>query len=162
MHISHSPEMDKVLELIRTIRIALLTTVTSDGRFHTRPLQTLAVDPSGELWFFTDWNSPKVSELRQDTSVCLGYADSRRKTYLAVNGTARVLRDTQRAAQLWQADQRAYYPCGPKDPRLAILRIKIEQAEYWLAPGLISYLMAAARSTLTGTPAGVLGENVKI
>jgi general stress protein 26 len=162
MHMSHSPQMDKALGLIRTIRIGLLTTVSSDGHFHTRPLQTLAVDPSGQLWFFTDRNSPKVSELRQDTRVCLGYADPRRKTYLAVSGTARVLRDTQRAEQLWQADQRAYYPCGPKDPRLALLRVKIEQAEYWVAPGLVSYLMAAARSTLTGTPAAVLGENVKI
>jgi general stress protein 26 len=163
MQRSHTAEvLDKPLKLIRSIRIALLTSVTPDGHFHTRPLQTLGIDPSGVLWFFTDWNSPKVSELQLDTRVCLGYADTRRKSYLAVSGTARVFRDIQRAEELWHADQRAYYPCGPRDQRLAILRVKIEQAEYWLAPGLVSYLMAAARAALTGTPAGILGENVKI
>jgi general stress protein 26 len=163
MQISHSTEaLDKALTLIRSIRIALLTTVTADGHFHTRPLQTLEADPNGLLWFFTDWNSAKVSELQLDTRVCLGYADSRRRSYLAVSGTARVFRDTQRAEELWHTDQRAYYPCGPRDSRLAILRIKIEQAEYWLAPGLVSYLVAAARASLSGTPAGILGENVKI
>lgn len=163
MHISHSPEaMEKALELIRRIRIALLTTVSHDGHFHTRPVQTLQIDPRGELWFFTGWNSPKVGELRRDTRVCLGYADTRRKSYLAVSGTAKVLRDTHKAEELWQPDQRAYYPQGPRDPGLGILHIKIEQAEYWLAPGLVSYLMAAARSTITGTPADILGENVKI
>jgi general stress protein 26 len=73
-----------------------------------------------------------------------------------------VVRDPRRARQLWTAGQRAYYPFGPKDPRLAILRVTIERAEYWRAPGRMSYVLAAARAMLTGTPAGVLGENVKI
>jgi general stress protein 26 len=163
MQILHTCEaLNKALDLIRSIRAALLTTVSRDGHFHTRPVQTVAVDASGVLWFFTDWSSPKVGELRCDTQVCLGYADTRRKRYLAVSGTASLLRDTRRAEELWKPEQRAYYPCGPRDQRLAILRVQIEQAEYWLAPGLVSYLMAAAKATLTGEPAAVLGENVKI
>jgi hypothetical protein len=40
--------------------------------------------------------------------------------------------------------------------------VPLERAEYWIAPGRISYLLAAARAVLTGTPARVLGENRKI
>jgi hypothetical protein len=65
----------KLSELIRHIRIALLTTVDGEGRFHSRPVETLAVEGGQVLWFFTDKDSPKAEELRQDTRVSLGYAD---------------------------------------------------------------------------------------
>jgi general stress protein 26 len=57
----------KLTELIRAIRIALLTTVDRDGHFHTRPVETMRVD-EGEttLWFFTDWSSPKVDDIHHD------------------------------------------------------------------------------------------------
>jgi general stress protein 26 len=65
----------KVGELIRAIRVAFLTTVDHDGRFHAGPVQTLQVDADETLWFFTDWSSPKVDELHRDVRVSLGYAD---------------------------------------------------------------------------------------
>lgn len=48
------------------------------------------------------------------------------------------------------------------DERLALLRVDIERAEYWIAPGRLSYLVAAAKAAVTGTPVGVVGENRKI
>jgi general stress protein 26 len=151
----------KTLELIGRIRIGLLTTVSQDGQIHTRPLETLEVDPAGKLWFFTGWQSPKVNELRQDLRVCVGYADPRRKTYVAVSGRGHVLRDTRKAQKLWTAGQRPYYSRGAKDPRLALLRVDIEHSEYWIAPGWTSQILASARAVLTGTPAQVLGKNFK-
>ena len=55
-----------------------------------------------------------------------------------------------------------YYPDGPEDHRLALLRVHIERAEYWIAPGRTSYLLAAARAAMTGVPLGVIGENRKL
>jgi general stress protein 26 len=161
-HRSVPGDLAKLLELIRDIRIALLTTVDRDGRFHTRPVQTLQMEDDGTLWFFTDWSSPKVEELYHDVRVSLGYADPTKSAYVAVSGSGSLLRDIQKAKQLWSIEQRAYYPEGPEDERLALLRVVIERAEYWIAPGRISYLIAAARAAVTGTPAGVIGENRKI
>jgi general stress protein 26 len=78
---------------------------------------------------------------------------------VAVNGSARVLRDPDKARQLWNVEQLAYYPDGPEDMRLALLRVQMERIEYWLAPGHGAHLMAAARAALTGRPAGIVGEN---
>jgi general stress protein 26 len=63
---------------------------------------------------------------------------------------------------LWSFEQRAYYRGGPEDERLALLRIVIERAEYWIAPGRPSYMVAALKAAVTGTPAGIIGENRKI
>jgi general stress protein 26 len=152
----------KLGELIRGIGVALLTTVERDGRFHTRPVQTLRLEADRTLWFFTDWSSPKAAELDQDERVSLGYADPSKRVYIAVSGSGRLLRDTEKAKELWSIEQRAYYPIGPKDERLALLRVTIERAEYWIAPGRASYLLAAAAAAVTGTPAAVIGENQKI
>jgi general stress protein 26 len=161
---SHSDPGDlaKLGELIRDIRVALLTTVDRDGRFHTRPVQTLQVEADGTLWFFTDWSSPKADELHHDVRLSLGYADTAKNIYVALSGSGSLFRDPQKAQQLWSIEQRAYYPDGPEDRRLAVLRVLIERAEYWIAPGRTSYLVAAATAALTGTPAGVVGENRRI
>jgi general stress protein 26 len=152
----------KIGEMIQEIRVAFLTTVDHDGRFHARPVLTLQVDADETLWFFTDWTSPKVDELRHDVRVSLGYADPAKNMYLAISGTASLLRDPQKARELWSVEQRAYYPRGPDDERLALLHVRIDRAEYWIAPGRVSYLVAAAKATLTGIPAGVIGENRKV
>src|ERR1700730_15966902 len=161
---SHSDPGDwlKLGELIRNIRVALLTTIDHDGRFHTRPVQTLQVDADRTLWFFTDWSSPKVDELHHDVRVSLGYADPTNNVYVAVSGSGSLFRDIQKAKQLWSIEQRAYYPDGPEDKRLALLRVLIERAEYWTAPGRTSYLLCAMKAAVTGTPANVIGENRKI
>jgi general stress protein 26 len=151
----------KVFELIRAIRVGLLTSVDADGRFHTRPLQTMEVGADRTLWFFTAWSSPKVRELHQDVRVSVAYADPARHAYVAIAGAGTVVRDPLKAKGLWSIEQRAYYPDGPTDARLALLRVDIEQAEYWLAPGPMSYLVAAAKAAASGTPAGIIGENRK-
>jgi general stress protein 26 len=152
----------KLGKLIRDIRVALLTSVDLDGQFHTRPVQTLQLEGHETLWFFTDWSSPKVHEMHRDVRVALGYADPRQHAYVAVSGRSTLLRDPQKAKKIWSIEQRAYYPDGPEDRRLALLRVSIERAEYWIAPGPVSYLLAAAKAAITGIPAAVIGENQKL
>ena len=152
----------KLAELIRDIRIALLTTVDAGGRFHTRPVETLGFERNELLWFFTDRRSPKADELRHDVRVSLGYADPSKHAYATVSGTATLIQDAEKARELWTVEQRAYYPDGPRDPRLGLLRVQIERAEYWIAPGRISYLLAAGRAALTGVPAAMIGQNRKM
>jgi general stress protein 26 len=159
---SKAGDLAELIRLIRNIRIALLTTVGREGSFHTRPVQTLKAEDDGTLWFFTDWQSPKVAELHDDLRVSLGYADPAKNVYIALSGEASLLRDPQKAKELWSIEQRAYYPKGPDDERLALLRVTLLHAEYWIAPGRTSYVFAAVRAAITGTPARIIGEDHKV
>src|ERR1022692_993219 len=159
---SMTGDLAELTRIIRDIRIALLTTVGREGQFHTRPVQTLKVEADATLWFFTDWTSPKVTELHHDVRVSLGYADLAKNVYVALSGEGSLVRDPQKAKELWSIEQRAYYPKGPDDERLAPLRVPILHAEYWIAPGRTSYIIAAARAGVTGIPAGVIGEDHKV
>jgi general stress protein 26 len=125
-------------------------------------VQTLQLEGEDTLWYFTDWSSPKVQEMQSDVRVALCYADPHRQAYVAVSGSSTLLRDPKKAKEIWSIEQRAYYPDGPEDHRLALLRVRIEHAEYWIAPGRTSYLLAAAKAVMTGIPMGVIGENRKL
>jgi general stress protein 26 len=155
-------DLTTVIRLIREIETALCTSVNPDGSLHTRPVQTLEARDEGIVSFFTDWHSAKVAEFEQDGRVALSYADREKRTYVAIGGRARLFRDASHAERIWSLEQRAYYPDGPTDPRLAILQVTIERAEYWIASHAISYLVAAARAAVTGKPANIIGEHVKI
>jgi general stress protein 26 len=159
---SSQGQLTTVLDLIRHIRIGLLTTFDRDGALHSRPVQTLRIDEDGTLWFFTDLHSGKADELRADMRLSLGYADTAANCYAVVSGVGTVRQDSHKARELWQVEQLAFYPEGPGDERLGLLRVDIDRAEYWMAPGRASYVYAALKARATGTPAGVIGANQKL
>jgi general stress protein 26 len=161
MDANHKADFKKLGELIKDVQIAMLTTFDLEGRLHTRPVETLQYEPGGNLWFFTDYHSPKVNELQHDMRVSVGYAHPSKNIYVAVTGTACALRDSKKARELWTPSQRAWYPDGVEDERLAVLRVSIERAEYWITPGRVSYVVAALKALVTGRPASV-GEDRKL
>jgi general stress protein 26 len=155
-------EFGRILRMIRDMKIALLTTVDREGHFHARPVQTLGIERDRSLWFFTDVRSEKAFELARDVRLGLGYADPQTRRYVAVAGTGRMLRDTDKARELWTVEQRAYYPEGPEDEHLVLLRVRIERAEYWVSGGRTAHLLAALRARITGIPAAIVGRNSRI
>ncbi|HEY2686141.1 MAG TPA: pyridoxamine 5'-phosphate oxidase family protein [Steroidobacteraceae bacterium] len=161
---SSSPgEFAQLCDIVRTVEVALLTTYQRRGGPHTRPIQTLAVDEAERvLWFFTDRNSPKACEVSIDRHVTLGYSKPSKGLFAVVYGVARMLHDPAQARRLWRLEQRAYYPNGPADSHLGLLRVHIEHAEYWITPGRLSHWVAAARAAVTGNPARIIGQNCKV
>ena len=161
---AHRPdtEFGKVATVIRKIEIALLTTVDRQGQLHTRPLQTLEVSDDRILWFFTDSRSEKVFELARDVRLSLGYADVAKRTFVTLSGTGRLVHDPNKARELWSSEQRAFYPAGPNDRHLALLRVEVKRAEYWLSPGRSARLLAALKARLTGRSIGIVGKNSKV
>lgn len=126
----------KLAELIGKIRIAMLTTLTEEGAFRSRPITTHGARFDGDLWFLTRVDSSKVEEVRQRRRVGLTYAKPNENIYVSLSGTAQVLVDKRKAEELWDPSYHAWFPGGPSDPDLALIRVTVELAEYWAAPAL--------------------------
>lgn len=154
-------DLEKLGELIKSVRIAMLTTVEGNGTLHTRPLATLQYENDGELWFFTKIDSAKVQEIEEDMHVSVAYADTDNNVYVAVAGTADIVRDRAKAEELWTPMAKAWFPQGLEDPELALLRVRAERAEYWDSPGRAAYLLGVAKASLTGKQTN-MGENRKL
>lgn len=154
-------DLEKLGELIKSVRIAMLTTVEGNGTLHTRPLATLQYENDGELWFFTKIDSAKVQEIEEDMHVSVAYADTDNNVYVAVAGTADIVRDRAKAEELWTPMAKAWFPQGLEDPELVLLRVRAERAEYWDSPGRAAYLLGVAKASLTGKQTN-MGENRKL
>jgi general stress protein 26 len=145
--------MKKLGELIRGIRVAMLTTIDEQGHLHSRPMATQDTDFDGTLWFFTRAHSPKVGEIDREHRVNVAYADAHTQHYVSVSGTARLVRDPARNKELWSPILKAWFPDGLDDPTLALLRVDVERAEYWDSPSsAVVKLVGFVKALATGTP----------
>lgn len=128
-------DLRKLAELVEGIEIAMLTTRAADGSLVSRPLQTLKLDASGELVFFTANDSGKIAELTDEPEVNLAYADPEKQRYVSVRGRARIDRDRATIDELWSFAQKVFFPGGKDDPQLVVLRVRVRDAAWWEAEG---------------------------
>src|SRR5687767_9313458 len=88
-----SHDVSKLVEKIKDIRIAMMTTIENGNELHSRPMYTQEPEADGTLWFFTERDSQKVDEVAQDRHINLGYSNPDDNLYMAITGTAQVVTD---------------------------------------------------------------------
>lgn len=144
-------DLNKLIEKIKDVRIAMLTTFDEAHALHSRPMATIKPEADGSLLFLTDKESAKVYEVKKDNQVNLSYANPSDNVYVSVSGHASAYRDEAKIAELWSEDMRAWFPKGKEDPSIMILKIAIDKAEYWDSPsGVLSRAYGYARAVITG------------
>ncbi len=158
----HDNPTEKLGELIKDIKFAMLTTVDDDGSLRSRPMATQNKTFDGELWFFTHASSPKVHEIEHEHHVNISYAHPSDQTYVSVSGKARLVRDAKKNEELWTAPMKAWFPKGPEDPETALLSVTVDKAEYWdSASSAVVHMIGFVKAVVTGKPYHA-GENKKI
>jgi general stress protein 26 len=155
-------QFSKLSELIKDIRIAMLTTIDDDGSLRSRPMVTPQQEFEGTLCFFVGVDAPMVEESQHHNQVNVSFADPERQQYVSISGTATLVRDRQRMQEIWSPWVRPWFPRGLDDPNLALLQVGVEKAEYWDVPSsTMVQLYGVVKATLTGQPPRQ-GENTKL
>ena len=131
---SHDETLATIQDLIKDIRIAMLSTAGQDGRIYSRPMATQQSRFQGELWFLTRQDSGKVDEIRHDAHVNVTYSDSKNASFVSLTGRAEISKDRAKIHELWNPLYKAWFPNGEEDPEIAALKVTVEAAEYWDAP----------------------------
>jgi general stress protein 26 len=141
----------KLFELIKDVKIAMMTTVDSDGTLNSRPMWNNDADENGDLWFFTKLHSPKTSEISKDNQVNLAYSDPSSQTYVSVAGKAEIVRDQAKIDEKWNESLKTWFPNGKNDPEVALIRVHPEKGEYWDSPNsTMLHLYGYVKASLTG------------
>lgn len=125
---------EKLVELIKGVGIAMLTTRHGDGSMHSRPMATIEAEFDGHLFFFTDRQAELVNDIEATPDVNVSYADESKQNYVSVTGKASVSQDRARIKELWTEGARVWYPKGAEDPDLTLITVEVNHAEYWDAP----------------------------
>ena len=116
---------------INEVKTAMLTTYNAGKGFSSRPMGTADVDAEGNIWFFTNENSEKASEISVENTISLTYSDPKNHTYLSIIGEAELVDDKAKMKALWNPFVQAFFPAGLDDPKLTLLKITPTDAEYW-------------------------------
>ena len=152
----------KVIELIKEVDYAMFgTREGGTGSMHSRPMAFRCEDFDGNLWFFTKKDSRKVRDLSANPETLLCFADPKSQNYVSVTGKTDVVADRAKVKELWVEIYRAWFPNGPDDPNIVLLRVDIEHAEYWDTPSsLMVHAYGYIKAITTGKPAkpGEVGE----
>lgn len=155
--------LEKLIDKIKDVDIAMMTTLCADGSLRSRPMKTQQSKPDGTLWFFTGYDSAKSDEiLKNDAHVNLSYAAPSDNLYVSVSGRANVLKDRAKIEELWSPFMKAWFPEGKDDPNVGLIKVTIDKAEYWDSPNsVVVQLYGMAKAAITGERPDP-GENKKI
>ena len=138
---------DEVIEMLRSFRAAMVTTVDEDDKLVSRPMAPMHVDDDGTLWFFTELDSEKVDDVRANPQANVTFAHS---DYVSVSGDASTVRDVDLQSRLWNKVVETWLQCEPDDPKVALLEIVPDSIAYWQTPNTVASLFGMAKAAVTG------------
>lgn len=157
---SDPSDVQKVAKLVKEFRFAMLTTRGPSGKLVARPMTVQDVEFDGDLWFIVARDSHTVAEVQSDPGVGVSFASN--DTWVSLSGTAEMIDDSQKVADLWNQWVGAWFPEGPADPNVVLLKFTAESAEYWDSPGgRIASVISLVKAKVSGQPYDG-GDNAKV
>jgi len=160
---TQTDDLQKLRDMVKDIDFCMLTTIDEEGDLHSRPMSANGeIDSHGDLWFFTSASSHKVSEIGTAPKVNVSFADPKNQQYISISGVADLVRDRKKIEDLWKPEFKMWFPEGKDDPEVALLRIRLEKAEYWDSPSsTVGYALSFVSSLVPGKQPD-FGENKKL
>lgn len=147
---SSAENVKKLGELVKNIKFAMVTTTNEQGQLRSCPLTVQEVDIDGDLWFVVNKQSEAYNDIKQDPRVNVSFS-SDNKTYISISGKGEFVEDNDKLQSLWNPSLKIWFPQGISDPNVTLLKINVEDAEYWQHPAFkVVQLAALAKSLITG------------
>jgi len=126
----------QIASLINQIDICLFATRGDDGRLHSRPMSNNGqVEWDGQSWFFAPTDGRLVTELRADPAAVAAYRAEEGFAFVSVSGRATIETDPELKERYWLDDLERWFPNGPADPNVALIRLDAEEAQWWTEDG---------------------------
>lgn len=147
----------KIAGIIKDIKFAMLTTQTEGGQLQSRPMTTQQFEFDGDLWFLWSREASGLHDLQARPQVNVSFSDNRGHNYVSVSGRGELVEDQAKVNELWSDFYKAYYD-GPEDPKIALVKISADGAEYWDGEGRLTSLIKMAAAAVSGAKPK-MGEN---
>ncbi len=121
------------------IDFTMLTTRTEGGAMATRPMSNNGeVEYRGDSYYFS-WKSARtVRDIEADPQVGLSFQGQgiagllgKPPIFIAVQGTARILRDKAAFAAHWSPDLDRWFPQGIDTAGMAMIHVQATRIRYW-------------------------------
>ncbi|KFI07634.1 pyridoxamine 5'-phosphate oxidase family protein [Massilia sp. BSC265] len=137
---------------IGPMRFAMFTTRDQNGHLVSQPMTKQQVDDEGGLWFYTRSTTELWDNIAHEPEVNVSFADPDNSTWVSVSGIAERVVERARIHALWNPMVQAWFPTGPEDEHVVLVRVMPHAAEYWDAnDSKMVRMFAMAKAAVTGT-----------
>ena len=126
---------EHLYDLLEGFETAMLVTRGPDGHMHARPMAVAEMHADADAYFVTSIDSPKVAEIYADADVLLTFQSAHQ--YAAIYGRVNIVRERALIVRLWKDTWKVWFPRGPSDPSIALLRFDADRGELWNDLGLL-------------------------
>ncbi|ANU11876.1 general stress protein [Planococcus antarcticus DSM 14505] len=120
--------IQKVNDLIKDIKVAMFTTISSDNKIMSCPMQTQEVGFDGELWFLTMKDTEKYQEIISNPNVNLAYVGH---SYVSISGMAEFIEDAAKKKEYWNLIFDKMLDTSYEDLNVVLIKVNADSAEYW-------------------------------
>lgn len=118
------------------IDIAILSTHTENGQIANRPMSNNGdVAYDGTSYYFSYEQARAVSDIQRNPKVALGFSSEAglfsEGIYVAVEGSAELIRDKSTFRQHWTSDLDKWFDAGIETPGVVLIMVKANRIAYW-------------------------------
>ena len=125
-----------LVDVMKKVDIAMMTTVATTGRLHSRPMSNNKdVEWDCDTWFFAYADSSQVQEIARNPNVNLGYSRPDKMIFVSLTGNGEIVNDLAKKKELWYKALDFWFPNGPEDPAVVLIRVAGQYAYYWSKEG---------------------------
>lgn len=144
-------KQEKLTDLIKDARIGMLVTINAEGEMESRPMAVQEAEFDGDLWFFAYEDSGVCRDIEARPHVNVAIGDSKHQSWVSVSGKASLVRDREKAEELWSPLYHTYFPDGLETPGLVLIKVYAESAQYWDSPSSkVVHLFGMVKGMVTG------------
>lgn len=122
---------------MREIDFAMLFTKSDGGGLAGRPMSNNGeVEYQGDSFFFAYDSTRTVQDIGREPKVALSYQGSggllgKPPLFIAIEGTAVLIRDKGAFADRWSKDLTRWFPEGVDTPGLVMIKVAATRIHYW-------------------------------
>jgi len=129
-------ELAEIARDMAGIDIAILSTHTDDGEIANRPMSNNGdVSYDGTSYYFAYEQTRTVSDIQRNPKVALGFSSEAglfsEGIYVAVEGTAELIRDKAAFQRHWTSDLDEWFDKGIDTPGIVLIEVKASRITYW-------------------------------
>ena len=161
---SKQENIDKVQDIIKDVKFAMMNTVNKDGDIHAWPMTTNEASlEAKEIWFIGDKTSDVVKDLQDNKKVGLSYATQDAKNYVSISGDAELIDDQDKIDELWSGMDSAFFEQGKNDPDVQLIKVVPHGVECWISgSSTINMFKMVSAAMQEGETAEDVGETFNI
>lgn len=141
-------QLDAIRSIMKSTRIAMLTTAEAGGALHSHPMTVQEADFNGDCWFLASENADAVQQLEAHPHVNVSYSGS--SQWFSLAGSAEVVRDQAKKAEFWNTFTDVWFEGGETDPSVVLIHVKGDSAQYWESPGKVATLVGVLAAKISG------------